>query len=377
MRRQLFQTPLAFAPPQSDTHPLTITQFHAWRIKEPDSARRYTVVKLQARDGSIGFGEGASTPGLQIAEARAAVTGRRATETEFVRARLAHIPAMEAAASNAMIDLVSRSRKLPIYQFLGGPTRFKVRLLARFDGAVSDEASIGAPLERAKRLGLRAFTMPALQRDAMIPLQEYVNRVRRRVAAMRAQGGQGSEWVLDGNAAMTPGDAATVAKALEKDHLIWFDEPTSVLTVDNLAKMTTESVMPIGLGRHIHDIGTFQGLLRDGCVNVLRPALGLNSLAKLKRMAAVAETHYVAISPYHSGGPLGTLAGIHLNASLPNAYAQEVPIPGSDRDAAMRAEITSGNQEKGEGGFAALINRPGLGIDVNEKALDAYSEERI
>jgi L-alanine-DL-glutamate epimerase-like enolase superfamily enzyme len=43
----------------------------------------------------------------------------------------------------------------------------------------------------------------------------------------------------------------------------------------------------------------------------------------------------------------------------------------------MRAELTSGNKEVAEKGFAALINRPGLGVDVNERALDAHSEERI
>ena len=71
------------------------------------------------------------------------------------------------------------------------------------------------------------------------------------------------------------------------------------------------------------------------------------------------------------------MAGIHLAAALPNSYIQEVPIPAADRDAAMRAELTSGNREVAEKGFAALLNRPGLGIDVNEKALDTYSEERI
>ena len=219
--------------------------------------------------------------------------------------------------------------------------------------------------------------MPALQRDGMIPLQEYVNRLRKRVDAIRAKGGADAEWVLDGAGLMTPGDAATVAAALERTHLMWFDEPTSVLTTDGVAKFGDESVMPIGFGRKITDIGTFQNMLRNGSVNVVRPSLGLNSLVKIKRIAAIAETHYVAVAPYHSGGPIGTLAGLHLNAALPNSFAQEVPVPASDRDAAMRAELTSGNKEVAEKGFAALINRPGLGFDVNERALDTYSEERI
>jgi galactonate dehydratase len=375
MRRKLPDLGLAFAPPQDTNHPLSIAQVRAWRLKEPVSSRRYTVVKLQSQSGDTGYGEGGPATAAEIAEAKTAVTGRRATESEFIRARLKTIPAMEAAINNAMLDLISRSRKIPIYQYLGGPTRFKARLLAQLEG--TDEASAGAPLERAKQQGFQVFTMPALQRDAMIPLQEYVDRVRKRVTSIQAKGGAEAEWVLDGAAGLTPGDAATVANALERNHLVWFDEPTSVLTTDALAKITDESVMPIGIGRSVHDIGVFQNLLRFGSVNVLRPSLGLNSLPKIKRIAAIAETHYVAVAPYHGGGPVGTLAGIHLAAALPNSFIQEVPVPASDRDAAMRAELTSGNVEAGEKGFAALLNRPGLGIEVNEKALDAYSEERI
>lgn len=364
-----------FAPPQSANHPLALAQFRAWRLKEPVSGRRYTVVKLQSQSGQIGYGEGGPAAALEINEARSAILGRRATELEFTRARLAAIPAMEAAVSNAMLDLVSRSRQVPIYQYLGGPTRFKARLLAQLEG--SDEGSISGPLDRARARGFLAFTMPALQRDAMIPLREYVDRARSRVAAIRGKAAAGSEWVLDGAGLMTPGDAATVATALERARLMWFDEPTSVLTTDGIAKIADESVMPVGFGRKITDIATFQNLLRHGSVNVVRPSLGLNSLAKLKRIAAIAETHYVAIAPYHGGGPIGTLAGVHLNASLPNSFVQEVPVPASDRDAAMRAELTSGNKELGDKGFAALLNRPGLGFEVNEKALDTYSEERI
>ena len=135
--------------------------------------------------------------------------------------------------------------------------------------------------------------------------------------------------------------------------------------------------MPLGLGRKVTDIATFQNLLRFGSVNVLRPSLGLNSLTKIKRIAAIAEGYYVAVAPYHAGGPIGTLAAVHLAASLTNSFIQEVPMPAADRDAAMRAELTSGNREVADKGFSALINRPGLGFEVNDKALDQYSEERI
>jgi galactonate dehydratase len=364
-----------FAPPAATDHPLRIVQFRAWRVKEPVSNRRYTVVCLKSQGGTSGYGEGGPALSGEIAAARTAVMDRRATDSEFIRAALRRIPALEAAVSNAMLDLVSRAKGVPIYQYLGGPVRFKARILAHLEGKTAAESA--PSLERARRQGFQAFTTAAPQRDAMIPLRAYVDLVRKHMTDMRAAAGASSEWVLDGAGAMTPGDAATLAVALEPLHPIWFDEPTGVTTPDARSKIVDESVMPIGLGRAITDITGFQRLLAGGAVNIVRPDLGLNSLAKMKRVAAIAETHYTAIAPFHNGGPIGAMAGIHLNAALINAYAQQIPVPASDRDSAMRAEITSGLKESGDNGFFALINRPGLGIEVNERALDTYSEERI
>jgi galactonate dehydratase len=372
-RRKL--PPAVFAPPAAADHPLKIVEFRAWRVKEPVSNRRYTVVALKSQGGTSGHGEGGPALAGEIAAARAAVMDRRATESEFIRAALHHLPSLEAAVSNAMLDLVSRAKNVPIYQYLGGPVRFKARILAHLEGMTAAEAA--PSLERARRQGFQAFATAAPLRDPMIPLRAYVDLVGKHMADMQALAGAGAEWVLDGAGAMTPGDAATVANALERLHPIWFDEPTGVTTEDALAKIVEESVMPIGLGRGITEIAGFQRLLASGSVNIVRPDLGSNSLTKIKRVAAIAETHYVAIAPFHNGGPIGALAGIHLNAALIHAYAQQIPVPAADRDAAMRAEIASGLQETGAQGFSALLNRPGLGFDVNERALDAYSEERL
>ena len=364
-----------FAPPAAEDHPLKIVEFRAWRVKEPVSNRRYTVVRLRSQGGTPGYGEGGSALTGEIVSARAAVIGRRATESEFIRSVLRKTPSLEAAVNNAMLDLVSRAKSVPIYRYLGGPVRYKARLLAHLEGTASAQSS--PSLERAKQQGMQAFTMAAPLRDAMIPLRAYVDLVKKHFADMQTLAGASSEWVLDGAGAMTPGDAASVAVTLERSHPVWFDEPTGVITQDALAKIVDESVMPIGLGRKITDIAEFQSLLASGSVNIVRPDLGLNSLSKIKRIAALAETHYVGIAPFHNGGPIGSMAGIHLNASLIYAYAQQIPVPASDRDAAARAEITSGLKETGDKGFFALLNRPGLGIEVNEKALDAASEERI
>jgi galactonate dehydratase len=234
-----------------------------------------------------------------------------------------------------------------------------------------------ASLGRAARQGFKAFTVPVPARDPLTRTQAYVDLVLRRVERFRSAAGADSDLILDAAGTLTPGDAAYIATAMERNHLLWFDEPTDVYTNDGLSKITAESVIPVGLGRKVHDIATFQNLLRWGCIDILRPSAGLNSTRKIRRMAAVAETHYVAIAPYHEGGPISTFAAIHLAASLPNFFIQQVPFPASEQDAAMRAELTSGVRESATGGFAPLVNKPGLGIQVSEPALDKYSEETV
>src|SRR6185312_6164135 len=111
-------------PPAAEDHPLKIAEFRAWRVKEPVSNRRYTVVRLQSQEGVSGFGEGGPATAAEIVAARGETVARRATESEFIRSALRHTPALEAAVSNAMLDLVSRAKNVPIYQYLGGPVRY-------------------------------------------------------------------------------------------------------------------------------------------------------------------------------------------------------------------------------------------------------------
>jgi galactonate dehydratase len=374
MKKLWRDLPVFSPPPQAaSSDRLTITGFRAWRLREPVSGRRYTVVKLESRGGLVGFGEGGAVQGSDLAEAKSAVTGRRATDGEFIRHRLAGSPAMEAAVNNALLDLAARSSNVPVYQYLGGPTRFKARVLAHLEG--DNEDVLGQSLQRAAKRGFNAFTFPIPSRDSLWRMQAYVDVIRKRVERLKAVAGPNADLVLDAKASLTPGDAGFVATALERGHLLWLDEPTEVVTNDALARVTDESVMPVGLGRKIHDVSTFQNLLRWGCVDILRPSAGLNSISKLRRMAAVAETHYVAIGPYHDGGPIATVAAIHLAASLPNFFIQQVPHPLAEQDRAMRAELTGGDREAAVDGFAPLLNKPGLGIEVSEPALKKYSEE--
>jgi L-alanine-DL-glutamate epimerase-like enolase superfamily enzyme len=65
---------------------------------------------------------------------------------------------------------------------------------------------------------------------------------------------------------------------------------------------------------------------------------------------------------------------LQLAASLPNFFIQSVPRPQDDRDRRMRTELVSEPIEAVRDGFLSLPTTPGLGITVNESALEKYKE---
>jgi galactonate dehydratase len=97
----------------------------------------------------------------------------------------------------------------------------------------------------------------------------------------------------------------------------------------------------------------------------------------VRQVAALAETYYVAVAPNHEGGPIGTAAALQLAASLPNFFIQSVPCPQDERDRRMRADLVAEPIETVRDGFLSLPVKPGLGITVNESALEKYKETSI
>ena len=71
----------------------------------------------------------------------------------------------------------------------------------------------------------------------------------------------------------------------------------------------------------------------------------------------------------------GAAAGMQLCAALPNSFVQETPFSARLADRQARAAI-SGWDERPVDGFFPLPNRPGLGLNVDERALDAHTVAR-
>ncbi|MFB3779006.1 MAG: mandelate racemase/muconate lactonizing enzyme family protein [Bryobacteraceae bacterium] len=358
----------AAAPSEKE---LRVQATQAFVVREPVSRRAYTVVRLRTFSGVTGYGECAGDQRAEVARATAVIE-QPATSYQVLASRLEELGGVGAAINMALLDIVGKAAKAPVYQVLGGPTRFKARALAPLKGE-SDAALIGS-MKQALSAGYRAFTVPAPPVTFRNQGQAWVLATRKRLEALRSAGGEQVDFVLDGAGRFVPGDAAMAAADLEKFHLLWFDEPCPYLNLGAVKKIAGESVTPLGFGRNMRSGADFQNLLREDAIDVIRPDISLNGISAIRRWAVIAETYYVAVAPYHDGGPIATAAALHLAASLPNFFIQQIPLPEAEQDRRMRAEIAGAGLETVKDGFAALPTGPGLGITVNEEALKKYRE---
>jgi galactonate dehydratase len=326
---------------------LDITEIRHFPVREPVSGKRYSFLRVTTRSGLSGWGECGYDPNADIKALQSAWMGKPA----HAYATIAPGTPFRAALDIALLDIVGKSAKAPVYRVLGGPTRNKVRAWSSNPSPQFPVAVIDVPAPVFRNQG-----------------KAYQNRILELVNAVPAD----RDFVLAGGGLLTPGDAASVAATVETKHPLWFDEPCSHSNLEALRKVAGETVTPLGFGAGIDDPGVFQALLREGLIDVVRPDLAIFGIAGSRRVAAIAEPYYVAVAPRHDGGPVGTAAAIHLAASIPNFFIQHVPLPSAEQDRAMRRELVSPPIETGRDGFLQLTKLPGLGITVNEPALEKY-----
>lgn len=345
--------PQAASAISSEGARLDIVELRLYPVREPESRRLYTILRAKTRSGITGYGECASGSKEDLATAQQFWAGRPATS--YVQAQWES--PLAAAFDMALLDIIGKACQAPIYRVLGGPTRNKARVFT----------SAGAELAAAA--GHRCFGIRVPAPLARNQGKAYELELRRVVESVRSHGG---DFVLEGAGLLTPGDAASVARTIESLHPLWFDEPCAIGNMQTIRKIADESVVSLGFGRDVRTGGGFQDLLRNSLIDVVRPDLLRFGITGTRRIAAMAETYYVAVAPRHEGGPIATAAALHVAASLPNFFIQYVPFAASEKDRAMRAALVSGDVERVSNGFAPLPTGPGLGITVNESALEKY-----
>ena len=353
---------------------MTITGIAQWAVAEP-GGRRYVVLRATTDAGVAGYGEAPATPDAQTAVDRlkrelAWLRGANPARILQIDAKLEGSQA-RGAVNIALMDILGKSAKAPLYEALGGPTRNKARAMAAVAGGST--AELRDAVLQAKAAGHRAFSIPLHMPPGMERGRAFFVNVRKQLDELRAAAGEECDFVLDCAGRPTPGEALSIADRVEDFHLLWMDEPCGELSAAARGSISQGTVTPLGFGRNTTRNSEFQDLLREDAIDVLRPDVTRNGVTNVRKAAAIAETYYVALCPFHRGGPIATAAGIHIAASLPNSFIQETPFSLDEADRGARREIAGGWDEQPEDGWFKLLEGHGLGLSVDEDAVRKHA----
>jgi len=147
--------------------------------------------------------------------------------------------------------------------------------------------------------------------------------------------------------------------------ILWFEEPIIPESLEAFAELKRRVKVPIALGERLYSRWQFRSLLEQRAADYIQPDVShAGGITELKKIAAMAETHYVPICPHNPSGPVANAATLHLAANLPSFYLLETMSSAGP----WRAEVCTGEVHLVDG-FMHVPTGPGLGIDICEEAI--------
>src|SRR5947209_3988726 len=210
----------------SDAGEHTVAEMRWFPVREPVSGARYTFLRVKTRSGLTGWGECGQAAEQDAKALEKDWMGRSAT----LYAAIDLSSPVAGALDMALLDILGKACRTPVFRVLGGPTRHKVRAFTDSNEPGFSAVAIAAPKPASRNQG-----------------KAYQNQVQ----ALVKQLPDDRDYVLSAQGSLTPGDAASVAQAVESAHPLWFDEPCPVSNLEAVRKVSGETVTPLGFGRGI------------------------------------------------------------------------------------------------------------------------------
>lgn len=303
------------------------------------------------------------------------------------------------AVDCALWDILGKSCGMPVYKLLGGPTRTKVPAYCHCSAGNSPEA-FASNVKACKARGYQALktTLPLFYGegnrggddrnavngsgysgtqgviDSQWKETEYLDpsifsRIREFFIAAREAAGPEVGIAVDCHGRLNPKAALRLCRALEDMDLLFVEEPVPPESVEELSLVQRETTIPIAAGERWATIYGVRPFLDKHAVDYLQCDLvNCGGITGMKKIAALAEAHYIGMAPHNPNGPLATVMNLHYAAAIPNFFILETI--GSDADEKLTAEMLT-TPLRFHAGALELPAGPGFGVGLVQETLDA------
>lgn len=270
---------------------------------------------------------------------------------------------------HALWDIAGKAANLPVYRLVGGKCRDKIRVYQNPGGRTPSEMADNS-VRLIEKYGYTALKIGPMPRDwQSMPWSKALRETEKRVAAVREAVGDDIDIGLDPHAQLFEiSRAVDLCKVVAPFRPMFIEEPLRPENRDALAKLRDLVDVPLATGEMLYTRYEFRELLELQAVNIIQPDICVaGGLWEQKKIAALADAHYVTVAPHNPCGPIATAVNVHFAASTHNFLILEYHAD----DEGVRREIVN-EPIKLVNGYLEIPETPGLGIDLNEEALAKY-----
>ena len=270
----------------------------------------------------------------------------------------------------AMWDIVGKKLGVPVYKLLGGACRDKIRVYANgwYGGAQGPEDYA----TMAREVVDKGFT--ALKFDPFPgPWRSYVDKGVEQAAvdnvtAVRDAVGDRIDILIEVHRRLSPMNAVRVAHQVEPLRPFWFEEPVPAENLTALAEVRQQINIPVVTGEALYGKAAFREVFQQRAADIINPDVcNCGGILELKEIAAMAEPHYVAVSPHnYNSTSIGLAATLQVAASIPNFLITEYFVNYTEK-----SDDISVNPIELEDGYIRVPEAPGLGLELDEEKLDS------
>jgi L-rhamnonate dehydratase len=266
----------------------------------------------------------------------------------------------------ALWDLKGKLLDAPVYTLLGGPTRDKIRAYASMLGH-SIEPELAA--ERAREVAEQGYTATKwFFRHDPTEGREGMRKNLALIKAVREAVGPDVEIMFDAWSSWNVPYTQRMAELASDYRPWWFEEPVLADFIPHYAELRrTVSTVAIAGGEHEYTRWGIKALLDAEAVDILQPdPTWAGGLTEMTKICALASAYGIPVIPHHGGW-----AATHLIASqtLTTCPIQEWLIQwGNRRQVFLKHRIVP------EDGYISLPEVPGLGIELDEDAIESREE---
>ena len=311
-------------------------------------------------------------------------------QTAYVSSYWRNGPVLNNALSGldqALWDIKGKMAGMPVYQLLGGKTRFAVDTYTHASGPTPE--AVMDDVARYRELGFRhiriqlggygathlsetpdykqfGFGQPG---DNTLDAQAYKRGVVRMFELARKRFGDELEFLHDIHERIEPMDAIDLIKKLEQYRPFFIEDPFSPENMGWFKMLRQQSAVPIAMGELFNNPHEWVEPISQRMYDFIRIHISqIGGITPAMKVARLAEWFNVRTA-WHGPGdtsPIGHAANAHIDLAVWNFGIQEAVSFNE-----LTREIFPGTPTM-EHGYMFVNEAPGLGIDINEEKANKY-----